>query len=115
MRRAGRPSAQTTGSMKRRVEPDSPQSRVGTSVGASAPPAGAPWGMGLTRKPALVRAMRAPRASRHAMVASMSLEVVAQSMSQVASASAAMISRRCAADFDAMASMVPERGLGSMM
>ena len=49
------------------------------------------------------------------MVASMSLEVVAQSMSQVASASAAMISRRCAADFDAMASMVPERGLGSMM
>ena len=93
--------------MKRRVLPLSQQS---SSAGAPASPSRA---MGSTwmRAPCLV--MQAPRARRHETVASMSLLVVVHLMSQGPWERAAQMSMRCAALFDEIAAIVPDRGWGS--
>ena len=106
------PRAQSTGSMKRSVEPDSPQSRCAPSGILSPAPS---RGIGTTRKPMRVRVTRAPNADRQVAVASMSLDVVGQSSVVVLSLSAASTSRRCATDFEAIAPIVPARGEGSMV
>ena len=96
--------------MKRSVEPDSPQSRR-----AGAPDqrgSRGPRRTGRTRKPRAVWVTPAPSARRHAAVASMSCEVVAQTTSQGVSDSAAQMSWRCAIDLDAMPRMEPPSGDG---
>lgn len=67
------------------------------------------------RKPSRVRVTWAPRARRHSAVASMSWEVVSQSMSQVSGESAAQMRRRCASDLEAGALTVPSRRAGVMV
>ncbi len=68
------PSAQATGSMKRRVEPDSPQSSV-APASARSNPCSRLLGAGWISSPPSMRVMRAPSAARQRMVAFMSSQL----------------------------------------
>ena len=61
-----------------------------------------------------MRTTPAPSALRQEAVASMSSEVEEQSSTHGASAKAAQMSARCAADFDGMALSAPDSGRGLM-
>ncbi len=101
--------------MKRSVEPDSPQSSVACGEGSGRLSLAELPGTGRTRKPVRVRATRAPSASRHDIVASMSADVDVQSTSVVPGANAAQMRRRCASDLDEGAITSPESAPGWMM
>ena len=95
--------------MNRSVEPDSPQ----LSHGARPWVAPLPWGMGVTLTMSPSRSTEAPSARRQSQVASMSWDVVPQTTRVGASARAAQISRRWAADFEEIAATEPARWPGS--
>ena len=99
------PSAPTTGSRKRSVEPLSPQKR---SACAGISPA-----MGTMRNvPAPSSVMSAPRARRQRAVAAMSAETPSHCSATGCAPSAAQMSRRCACDFEAGMRTLPVRGPG---
>ena len=99
------PSAPTTGSRKRSVEPLSPQKR---SACAGISPA-----MGSMRSvPAPSSVMSAPRADRQRAVAAMSAETPSHRSATGCAPRAAQMSRRCACDFEAGMRTLPVRGPG---
>ena len=110
---ASAPSAQATGSIKRSVEPLSPQSSVPPARALSRPNSTL-FMVGWTWKPSSTVSMRAPRAVRQRTVASISAQVVLQVTCVSPLASAAQMMRRCAIDLDAMAGTVPLSGDGVM-
>ena len=110
---ASAPSAQATGSIKRSVDPLSPQSSVPPARALSRPNSTL-FMVGWTWKPSSTVSMRAPRAVRQRTVASMSAQVVLQVTCVSPLASAAQMMRRCAIDLDAMAGTVPLSGDGVM-
>ena len=110
---ASAPSAQATGSIKRRVEPLSPQSSVPPASALSRPNS-ILFIVGWTWKPSSTVSMRAPSAVRQRTVASISAQVVLQVTCVSPLARAAQMIRRCAIDLDAMAGTVPLSGDGVM-
>ena len=110
---ASAPSAQATGSIKRSVEPLSPQSSVPPARALSRPNSTL-FMVGWTWKPSSTVSMRAPSAVRQRTVASISAQVVLQATCVSPLASAAQMMRRCAIDLDAMAGTVPLSGEGVM-
>ena len=110
---ASAPSAQATGSIKRSVDPLSPQSSVPPARALSRPNSTL-FMVGWTWKPSSTVSMRAPSAVRQRTVASMSAQVVLQVTCVSPLASAAQMMRRCAIDLDAMAGTVPLSGDGVM-
>ena len=99
------PSAPTTGSRKRSVEPLSPQKR---SACAGISPA-----MGTMRNvPAPSSVMSAPSARRQRAVAAMSAETPSHRSATGCAPSAAQMSRRCACDLEAGMRTLPVRGPG---
>ena len=110
---ASAPSAQATGSIKRSVEPLSPQSSVPPASALSRPNS-ILFIVGWTWKPSSTVSMRAPSAVRQRTVASISAQVVLQVTCVSPLARAAQMIRRCAIDLDAMAGTVPLSGDGVM-
>ena len=110
---ASAPSAQATGSIKRSVEPLSPQSSVPPASALSRPNS-ILFMVGWTWKPSSTVSMRAPSDVRQRTVASISAQVVLQVTCVSPLASAAQIIKRCAIDLDAMAGTVPLSGEGVM-
>jgi hypothetical protein len=94
------PKAAVTGRRNRKVDPDSPQSRAASDGFLVA---------GMTVNPSSVRRISAPKARRQRAVAAMSSLIVGQRISVGASANAAQIKRRCAADLEGMALILPPR------
>ena len=111
---ASAPRAQATGSMKRSVEPDSPQSRVAPAR-ARKMPCSRLLSTGWISKPPSMGSILAPIAVRQRMVASISAHVVSQATRVTPFARAAAMMMRCAIDLDEMAGTVPERGLGLIL
>ena len=99
------PRAAETGSMNRSVDPDSRQSSTGACAASRE--------NGSTSKPSDVRAILAPSASRHPIVASISSDDPGQTIRVEESARAAQMSARCASDLEGMARMVPVSCRGS--
>ena len=100
------PSAPTTGSKKRSVDPLSPQGRMQRPSGTVL--------TGSTHSAPSCSAMFAPRARRHAAVARMSAFSPSQRTVTGALPSAAQMSRRCACDLEAGMRTAPVRAPGEM-
>ena len=96
------PAAAATGSRKRRVEPDSPQSS--TAAAENRPPS-------ITISPA-VRRMPAPMAARQRRVASISADMVRSEIRLSPFASAAQITARCPSLLEAGGRTLPHSGWG---
>ena len=100
------PSAPTTGSRKRSVDPLSPQGRTQRPPGVSL--------IGSTRSAPLSSVIFAPSARRHAIVARMSVFRPSQRTVTGFFPSAAQMSRRCACDLEAGICTAPVRVPGEI-